>query len=182
LEGRYLYKKFTSYQSLKKAAFDPLFADQNPPENCGYGVRSLRLNNELDKIEIRNTIKNGVESVVLICTILRPVVPQLTLDILKIQKRNFDGSHFNVAQSKITDNISTKALLMQRGPNTNGLNIERYLNCNYYPFSVLLEKGGRIDFVAANYTVFKEWINGINAIMRYKRYLDKMKNKVENLY
>jgi hypothetical protein len=41
LQGALFYKKFTSRQSLKPnaPAFDPLEADQLPPEKCGYGIR-----------------------------------------------------------------------------------------------------------------------------------------------
>lgn len=29
--------------------------------------------------------------------------------------------------------------------------IEKYKNCQFYPFSLLLDKGGRVEIVAPNY-------------------------------
>lgn len=177
-----MFKKFTCNQSLRKAAFDPLLADMVPPETCGYGVRSLKLSQGLDKFEFRQTVKPGIEATLSVASIIRPLVPQLTMDILKIQKKTFDTTNPFSKESKIQESltsISTKALLLQRGPNI-GLNLEKYLACSFYPFSILLEKGGRLDFVASSYGTFKECINGINALLKYKKSLSHMKNKIEN--
>ena len=126
LEGRHLYKKFSSYQSLKRAAFDPLAADINPPDSCGFGLRLIRLATDLDKLEVKHSVKHTVEGTIALSSIIRPVIPQLTLDILKVQKRTFDMNNPFSTQHKSTDNISTKALLLQRGPNISQ-NFEKYL-------------------------------------------------------
>ncbi len=189
LEGRYLFKKFTTTQSLKKAAFDPLAGETNPPEACGYGMRCIRLHPSMDKIELKHAFKPGTEMSISFATILRPIVPQVTMDILRVQKRLFDNqnsSNFMDGRINLGDNsllnFSSNPMFMQQqkiGPNSR---LDKYMNCSYYPFSILLEKGGRLDFVAPNYDVFKEWINGLNYLLKNKKNLPKIRRKIEENY
>lgn len=151
-------------------------ADIQPPELCGFGMRSLMLHRSLEKIEVRHTSKPGVEAVIAISTILRPVVPQITLDILKVQKRTIEGHELQ--QDLRGGDPSQKSLFNQKGAGINQ-KLEKCFNCQHYPFSVLLEKGGRIEFIAPSYAAFKEWINGLNCLMKYKKTLPKMRAKIE---
>jgi len=174
-----MFKKFASTQSLKKNAFDPLIADQQPPESCGYGMRTLKLTKSLEKIEIRHALKPGVESVIQVTSILRAIVPQITMDILRVQKRNFDtGMLVNADGKSVQVDINQKTIFAQKGPAL-AMKIEKCMQCQHYPFSVLLEKGGRIEFIAPNYSTFKEWINGLNCLVKNKKNLSKMKTKIE---
>ena len=183
LEGACLYKRFSSYQSLKKAAFDPLNPDDNPPESCGYGMRHIRLNKDFDKFEIRHAFKPGVETILLLDNFVRPAVPQITTDILKIQKRlNEDKAALVGKQSKLNHsfeaygNVESKNYLLQRNGD---YGLEQYLQCTHYPFSIILDKGGRIDFIAPTYQLFRQWIDGLNMLIKSKRNLDKLKYKIE---
>ena len=47
IDGCILYKKFSKQQSIVKKAFDPLHAENLPPEQCGYGVRLFQLQHDL---------------------------------------------------------------------------------------------------------------------------------------
>jgi hypothetical protein len=162
-------------QSLKKNAFDPIMADIYPAESCGFGMRSLKLHRTLEKIEVRVSQKPGVEAIIAVSTIIKPVVPAFTIDILKIQKKNFDYQNMTLSDPKMESiglkGASKASILVQR--------LERAMNCTHYPFSILLEKGGRIELVAPNYQTFKEWINGLNCLVKYKKHLGKMRAKIE---
>ena len=118
--------------------------------------------------------------------IIRPVVPQLTMDILRVQKKivesqNYPGpSEDKLQMAEMFGDLNTKALLAKRGVNSLNNGMERYLNCSYYTFSIHLEKNGKAEFVAGSYGIFKEWINGLNMLLKYKKQLSKMKNKLKN--
>jgi len=186
IRGSFIYKKFTNYQSLKRTAFDPLLGDINPPEACGYGVRSMRLHPNLDRIEIRHTAKPGIELSISVDQILRPIVPQITMDILRVQRKIIESHHVSghpedkFQMAEIFGDLSTKALLAKRGVNNLNNGLERYLTCSYYSFSILLEKSGKIEFVASNYSIFKEWIHGINMLLRYKKHIPKLRQRIKN--
>lgn len=62
LQGCLFYKKFSNRQSLYQNAFDPLKADKVPPENCGYGIRYIQLDRSLKFINIRQNLKNVIET------------------------------------------------------------------------------------------------------------------------
>ena len=172
MEGHYIFKKFANYQSLKKNAFDPLLAYVFPAESCGFGMRNLKLHRNLEKIEVRHNQKPGVEATILINSIMRPIVPPITMDILKVQKRNHDYQNMTLLQDGKMDTTNPKA-----GPK--GHVLEKCMSCTHYPFSILLDKGGRIELVAPNYQTFKEWINGLNCLMKFKKQLSKMRSKIE---
>lgn len=145
-----------------------------PPENCGYGTRFLSLNRNLSKIEFKHHIKNSVENYVNVDQILRPLLPQITQEILKIQKK-FD-------MSSVT--TSFKGALYSDCNGNNSLNqlnknLEKIINCNYYPFCLVLEKGGRAELIAPNYIIFREWVNGINDLVKMKKGLGKLRGKIE---
>jgi hypothetical protein len=40
--------------------------------------------------------------------------------------------------------------------------------CTFFPFSIALHQRGRIDFIATSYELFKQWIYGINVLIRMK--------------
>jgi len=174
LDGSTILKKFTTFQSLKQPVFNPLTADQIPPENCGYGTRFINLNRHLSRIEFRHHLKNSVENYITIDQILRPVVPQITKEILRLQKQ-FDVNNLNNA---------FKGTLFNETMGNSSLahlnkNLEKMINCSYYPFCLILEKGGRVELIAPNYYIFREWVTGINDLIKMKKFLPKMKTKIE---
>lgn len=63
LEGDILYKKFSNKNSMNLIAqpFDPLYAEQNPPESCGYGIRHLQVDKALKQIIVKSSLRNTVE-------------------------------------------------------------------------------------------------------------------------
>lgn len=87
LEGAEFYKKFSQTNSLKSQTFDALDTVKHPPESCGYGVRYFRLHKTLVKINVRQPLKPGFESMIQIDQIIAPIIPQSTKSILKVQKK-----------------------------------------------------------------------------------------------
>ena len=169
---------------MKKAAFDPLMGETSPPEACGYGMRCIRLNPSLEKIELKHAFKRGTEMSISFASILRPIVPQVTMDILRVPKKLFDNmdGRINLGENSLLNFSSNPMFLQQQQKLGSNSRLDKYMNCSYYPFSILLEKGGRLDFVAPNYDVFKEWINGLNYLLKNKKNLAKIRRKIEEHY
>ena len=90
VEGQVFYKKFSNNQSISTKAFDPLHAERSPPEMCGYGIRLFQLLPNLTGITIKQNLRNAAEMQIPIATILKPIIPQTTLDIIKEQKKKND--------------------------------------------------------------------------------------------
>lgn len=161
-------------------------SDIYPPEACGYGVRSIKLHPHLDRIEIKHPSKPGVEITIPVESILRPVVPQITMDILRVQRKIVESHHTSglpddkFQMAEIFGDLSTKALLAKRGVNSLNNGMERYLSCAYYSFSILLERNGKAEFVASSYNVFKDWIHGINMLLKYKKQLSKLRYRLKS--
>ena len=70
LEGTHIYKKFTS-SSVRKSNFDPRNCLQNPPEQCGYGLRFMRLNISKRCLEVLTIQKASIERTICISNILK---------------------------------------------------------------------------------------------------------------
>ena len=49
---------------------------------------------------------------------------------------------------------------------------------NNYPFFIALEKGGRIEVIATGYSVFKQWIDGINSLTKFRKQLGRLRYKI----
>jgi len=86
LDGAAFYKKFSSRQSLNENAFDPLNSDKYPPESCGYGIRLFQLDKSLLCINVRMSLKIAVETTICLNDIVKPILPQTTMDIIRAQK------------------------------------------------------------------------------------------------
>jgi len=59
LEGRIIFKRFGSSNNLKRACYNPL--KDVDPKKAGYGLRSLRISQDLSYLEIRSINSNRVE-------------------------------------------------------------------------------------------------------------------------
>ena len=58
-EGSVFYKSFSTRQYLKPTkVFDPLQSDKKTPEQCGYGVRFFKLDNDSNTITISQSLRN----------------------------------------------------------------------------------------------------------------------------
>lgn len=77
---------------MNENAFDPLNADKFPPESCGYGIRLFQLDKSLMCINVRMNLKIAVEMTIPLGDIVKPIIPQTTMDILRAQK-HFQNNH-----------------------------------------------------------------------------------------
>lgn len=83
VEGQIFYKKFSNSQSISTKAFDPLHSEKSPPEMCGYGIRLFQLQTNLQNILVKQNLRHATEMQIPIMKILKPIIPQTTIDIIK---------------------------------------------------------------------------------------------------
>lgn len=178
LEGSELYKRFSQRSSLKQEEFDPLDSKKASPEACGYGVRVFKLSKCLSRIDVRHQLRQGFDSSLPVESILKIIIPQTTSAILKVQKkigkgeidctdRTFAGGTYESMKERGFFDTKSKAF------------IERCSSCKWFPFSIALIEGGRIEVIAKTYPVFKNWVNGINCLIKNKKIVQKLKNRIQ---
>ena len=68
---------------MNENSFDPLNSDKIPPENCGYGIRLFQLDKTLQCINVRMSLKIAVETTISLNEIVKPILPQTTMDIIR---------------------------------------------------------------------------------------------------
>lgn len=195
LQGSIFYKKFSSSQSLKQRSFDPLDAELFPPESCGYGIRFIQLDKSLKYLNIRQNLKNTIEFQIPVGDIFKPILPQTTLEIIKISKKaKKEGVRQTV--SGFDKKNSSVSLMVKTGMlnKNSALYKQKCMDCSYLPFSIALhrmntsrqsvnvtestsssmnhsrssvgfEKSGRIELIATSYEVLKQWTVGINTLL-----------------
>ena len=177
LEGTEIYKKFSQRNSLTKHAFDPLDSQKTPPESCGYGVRYFRLHKSLTRIDVRQPLKPGFDTSLSLDSIMAPIIPQNTMSILKVQKKIKDSDvNSSGNNSELYDRMKQRGVLDTKST----VFKERALVCSYYPFSIALTQGGRVELIAKSYEDFKHWVNGINALLKYKKHIPKLRSRIES--
>lgn len=181
LEGSELYKRFSQRSSLKREEFDPLESKKKPPESCGYGIRYFKLSKCLTKLEIKHQLRPGFDSYISIDSIIKVIIPQTTTSILKTQKKLEKGE---IDLKKLPDSINTYEIMKERryiDPNTKPF-IERCNNCKLYPFSIALNESGRLELIAKTYNVFKNWVDGINCLVKHKKIIPKLSLRIKSMY
>ena len=167
LEGAELYKK--SSKTEKKISYNPL--DELTPEVCGYGIRYFYLHKSLEKIESKQPMKPGFDLRLRVDQIISPKISKDTLSLLQSQGR-LENEELDY-ESPYNQPIGMPNFSML-SPMKNGKdNI-------YYPFSIALSTKEKIKIVAKNYLTFKQWINGINALVKNKKKLQKLKTRIES--
>ena len=74
LEGRIIFKRLGSASSLNRDSFNPL--KQTDPKKAGYGLRQLRLSQDLAYFEISMVDSNRVEQRIKTSELFRVVVAE----------------------------------------------------------------------------------------------------------
>ena len=177
LEGSELYKRFSQRSSLKQEEFDPLDYKKLTPEACGYGLRVFKLSKCFTRIDVKHQLRPGFDSSLPVETILKIIIPQNTSAILKIQKKLGKGE-IDCTDRTIAN--GTYESMKERGffDTKSKAFVERCSTCKWFPFSIALVEGGRIEVIAKTYPVFKNWVNGINCLIKNKKILMKVKNRI----
>lgn len=168
MQSTTIFKSTSNHQNLKWSALGSLNSDEFVPEEYGYALRTIQLSKELDKLEIRQVFRPGVESVIFIDNLLRPLIPEITNTMLKLQ--NSSGN--NHIQNETLDRRLEVDHLQRK---TNGRNGVASHRTQFFPFSIIFVKGGKIDLIAPSYQVFQNWIQGLNMLIKNKRNLEQLK-------
>ena len=173
-EGSEIYKRFSQRSSLKQVEFDPLDCKSNPPEGCGYGLRIFKLSKCCTRIDVKHQLRTGLDSAIPIDSILKIIIPQITNTILKVQKRTGKDEIETSDRKNSKNNYET---MKERGylDTKSKAFKERCVLCKWYPFSIALVEGGRIEIIVKTYLLFKNWINGINSLLKNKKLIEKVR-------
>lgn len=158
LEGAELYKKLQ--RSEKRKAFDPL--EDATPESHGYAIRHFHLHKSLEKIDCRQQFKPGFDLIVKVEFLQSPKISHSTLALLHSQgheEGEFDGP-YDMSSCYLTIPPEHKDF--------------------YYPFTLHLTNNDRIELIAKNFLTFKQWINGINSLVKNKKRLIKLRSRIES--
>ncbi|OMJ89634.1 hypothetical protein SteCoe_8173 [Stentor coeruleus] len=176
LQGVSVYKKLSQRNSLLVAEYDPLESDN--PEQFGFGLRNIKLNKSLTKIEFRHLQRPGVENFILVESLLAPVIPKHISEMIKAQKKSWlsdskDGT-ITPAINKKYKQMKTSGLWNYSDPAFKLKSKE----ANNYLLFITLEKGGRVEIVATGYSAFKQWVDGINALVKFHKQLGRLRHKI----
>ena len=176
-EGAELYKKFSQRSTLKQQSFDPLDVARTPPEVCGYGLRHFKLSRSITSIDVKQPLKPGFDSNILVEHLLAPIIPQITMAILKVQKHlGHEDLDFDRVPEKSYEKMKEIGVI----DTTSQAFRDRCKTCVWYPFSLALMQGGRIELIAKGYHSFKTWVNGVNAIVKYKKLIPRLRQSIES--
>ena len=152
ITGINLYKRFNNnFYNVKD--FDPLNCLNNPPENCGYGMRNFKLNTKKKTLEIKilNQInKNHFEFSDSIFNIKNILLGKFANKIIKLkEKKNFEFDF----QSQFL------------------------LNNDFICFSLVFNDY-KIDLNAPNFFIFNNFSLAIKTIINNKENIDEILNKM----
>jgi hypothetical protein len=155
LEGAELYKKISD----KSRKFDPL-ADL-PPESCGFSLRQIFLHKSLEKIEMKHPMKPGFDLRINTEQLCNPKVSKVTLALLQSQGHE---------ELDFTEGEQVPVFLPAVQQSKGGM---------FYPFNIVLKSHEQIEVIAKDYITFKQWIQGINALVSNKKKLAKLRTRIE---
>ncbi|OMJ67792.1 hypothetical protein SteCoe_34947 [Stentor coeruleus] len=173
LEGIVLYKKF---QSKSVENFDPLEHQVTSPESCGFSMRKMKLNKQLTKIEVRHIGKTGVESNLMLDSIVSISPFSLTSALIKAQQASlmYDNSLEAMAQysreyreMKYSGKINYSSIAF----------IAKAKDTHFYPFYLVL-KTAKLEMIAESQNAFENFLNGITVLIKYKKNLEALKFKI----
>lgn len=173
LEGIVLYKKF---QSKSGETFDPLDHQVISPESCGFSMRKMKLNKQLTKIEVRHIGKTGVESNIMLDSIVSISPFSLTSALIKAQQTSimFDNTLEAMAQysreyreMKYSGKINYSSIAF----------IAKAKDTHFYPFYLVL-KTAKLEMIAESQNAFENFLNGISVLIKCKKNLEALKFKI----
>ena len=161
----------------------------------------FQLDKSLMCINVRMSLKIAVETTISLNDIVKPILPQTTMDIIRAQKhsqQSVNGKRYSMSRNSNMNshiNLGNKDLLEEflifesKGSishlakigivNKNSeLYRQKCLDSTYYPFSIALTNG-RVELIATSYETLKNWIIGINLLVSNKKHIPKLKQLME---
>jgi hypothetical protein len=172
---------------MQTKSFDPLDAEQMPPEMCGYGLRVFQLDLSSSNIKVKASHKNTAELNISIHDIIKPVIPTITLDIIKQKQHKRSKKHAVqdslLDESELTDSagagsISQLAKLGIVNRNSNSYKL-KCATSSYLPFGITLEKGGALELIATSYETMKQMTFAIDFLAQNKKQLGKIQTLLQ---
>ena len=153
INGINLYKRFNNNFSSNGKDFDPLNCLNNPPENCGYGMRVFKLNTKNKNLEIKilnQTNKNHFESSDSIFNIKNILLGKYANKIIKAkEKKIFEFDY------------KTQFLL----------------NNDFICFSLVFTDY-KIDLIAPNYFIYNNFASAIKTIINNHENVNEILDKM----
>jgi len=149
-------------------------------------VRLFQLDKSLMSINVRMSLKIAVETTINLNEIVKPILPQTTMDIIRAQKHH-GRRHLSRQLAKdmleeflIFENKGSISHLAKIGiVNKNSeLYRQKCMDSTYYPFSIALTNG-RVELIATSYETLKNWIIGINLLVSNKKHIPKLKQLMD---
>ena len=184
ISGSRFYKRLSSSNSSSDSSFNPLNR-KGRPEEWGYGIREIRLSMDTRQLEVRQGrhISSSAQQsyVIPVDNILKPIIPHLTLEIIKTQK-NEEAKNTPHKGSGSNTNIGLCGKSVITPGKEGGMSIlgdtqiykRQCLDCNYYPFSFALNQTGRLELIALDYITLKQWVIGINALIKNRKLIHSL--------
>jgi hypothetical protein len=117
------------------------------------------------------------ESVIELSDVIKLLVPQETVNVLRIQKLSQASvlENFKCPGHSLVASAETK--LMVKGIE-NKDHVDKCLNCKWFPYSVVCESTA-IDFVAPGFLSFKYLSHGLDAVFNNKNMIKKLAGRIE---
>jgi len=165
LIGNEIYKKFNTQYSTKLPTFDPLQAKTRPPDRCGYGLRFVSIELNLKGIIIKQSKEGGSHYTIPLDNIKKPVIPQQTIELIRMQKSA--NIQENSEENELKNTVKSIKI-----PNSDS---------NYYPFYFELVENEKLELLATEYGILKNWVMGINAIANHKAGIEKFRALIDTI-
>ncbi len=134
-----------------------------------------KINTDLTKLEFKQLDRSWIEHSLGLKEILRPVIPNSTLEIVRIQKQN-KGRTTQGGQGKEA-NLNVSNLFQNRD---NQQYISRCVQVDHFPFCILT-KDERYELIANSYNSYRFITGAIAEIAKNPSLLTNLVGKLEQL-
>jgi 2C-methyl-D-erythritol 2,4-cyclodiphosphate synthase len=176
LEGTVLYKKI----GKNAENFDPLEFSIKSPEDCGFVSRKFKINKQLTKIDIRVVGKPGIESYIMIDSLISINPVSITNFIIKAQNLKCEKNDFSLEYlAKCTKEYREMKYAGKVNYHSNYF-IAKSRETHFYPFYLGL-KTGKVELIAESFRDYLAWVHGLQRLIKNKNMLEKLKFKIKTL-
>lgn len=174
LAGGVLYKKVSN---KGKSLFDPLESSFLPPEKCGYVLKKFRLNKQLTKLEFRQIGKPGVDSSLMLDSLISVKTLKTTSEIIKSLKKPLNPCDSTL--ESLSKHSSTYRSMKNCGKIDYASTsfIAKSKEVSYFPF-LLMQKSGKLELLADSLPSYSIFLNSLSHLLTNRKSLEKLKFKI----
>ncbi len=168
-----VFRRFSNQSFMKQPSFDPIFHQQHPPENCGYGRRRVYLDRALERLVVlnRNSKVNTVELQFGVEQLVRVSVPQYTSEILEVQKKYVGG------RERVGEAIIQNELLVKNSTAYWDDHLQNVVDCPYYQFNLVTTKDVQ-ELIIQGQQNYLQFVGSISALIKNRELLGKLREKI----